>query len=150
MGVVKNKLLESNVRPDVVADCVKLVDAEVASKKGVTGFMIKGGYKAFKALKPSIVKEAVEHLLDDFVTVLDHCYDEYCEASPDKSVLFEKWADKNDTRIADDMLGVTDSIMEQSNKTALKKIYNGMRGVAQRNVAQAVPGVARLIVKYVD
>ena len=48
----------------------------------------------------------------------------------------------------DDLLGVTDAIIARSSKTALKKIYNGLRKIAERNVAQAVPAVGRLIDKY--
>jgi hypothetical protein len=149
MGTVKDKLLESEIRPRVVVDCVSLVDGQVASKKGVTGMMIKGGYKAFKAIKPSIVRDAVEILLDDFVGVLDGHWEEYISSVPDRSTPFERWATSRDFRVADDMLGVTDAIMNRSQKTALKKIYSGLRSVAQKNVAQAVPEVARLIVKYV-
>ncbi|MCP4680336.1 MAG: hypothetical protein GY854_33575 [Deltaproteobacteria bacterium] len=150
MGTAKDKLLQDTTRPSVVQDCVQLVDNEVASKKGVTGMMVKAGYKAFRAVKPSIVKEAVEILLDEFVKVLDGHYTEYEESHPDRSTSFETWATARDKRIADNMLGVTDAIMDRSNKTALKKIYQGMRKIAEKNVAQAVPAVARLVAKHVD
>ncbi len=148
MGAVKDKLLEDGIRPAVVKDCASLVDGQVASKKGVTGMMIKGGYKAFKAIKPSIVVDAVEILLDDFVVVLDGHYTEYKDLYPDGSPSFDTWATTNDKRVADDMLKVTDDLMDRSKKTAIKKIYKGMRNVAQKNVTVAVPDVARLIVKY--
>lgn len=150
MGIVKEKLLDGAQRPRVVADCVQLVDDQVAAKKGVTGLMIKGGYKAFKAIKPGIVREAVENLLDDFVEIADGHYAEYLKVQPDKSTGFETWATVREGRIADDLLHVTDNIIERSEKIALKKIYYGMRKVAERNVAQAVPDIARLIVKYVS
>jgi Family of unknown function (DUF6918) len=150
MGVVKDKLLEEAVRPRVIDDCARLVDSEVAAKRGVSGMVIKGGYKAFKTLKPGIVKIAVGILLDDFVVVLDNQYSDYEADSPDKSTSFERWAGGRDARVADAMLGVTDDIMRRSDKKALKKIYNGMRNIAQKNVAVAVPAVARLVSKYVD
>ena len=145
MGALKDKLLEETKRPEVVNDCVILIDNEVAAKKGVTGMVIKTGYKAFKALRPNIVKEAVEHLLNDFVDVLDKHFDT-CQSSGAAS--FETYAGPRDTAIADDLLGVTDNIMAKSDKAALKKIYNGLRKVAERNVAQAVPAVARLVDKH--
>jgi hypothetical protein len=145
MGALKDKLLEPGRRPDVVVDCVQLVDNEVAAKKGVTGMVIKTGYKAFKALKPNIVKEAVDHLLDDFVTVLDKHYDAF---KAEGGTSFESYAVPKDSALADDLLGVTDAIMAKSDKAALKKIYNGLRKVAERNVAQAIPATARLIDKY--
>jgi hypothetical protein len=149
MGIVKETLLEETTRPKVVDDCALLVDGEVAAKRGVTGFMIKGGYKAFKALKPRIVKDAVEHLLDDFTVIIDDHYEEYLTDHEDKSVGFDSWARRRDQRIAEDLLGVTDRMMERSTKTAIKKIYKSLRGVAKRNVSDAIPAVGRLVVKHV-
>jgi hypothetical protein len=145
MGALKDRLLEAGKRPEVVSDCVVLIDHEVAAKKGVSGMVIKTGYKAFKALRPAIVKDAVEHLLDDFVTVLDKHYDASKEAG---AASFESFAAPKDHTIANDLLGVTDAIIARSDKTALKKIYNGLRKVAEKNVAQAVPAVARLVDKH--
>jgi hypothetical protein len=145
MGVLKDRLLEKDTRPKVVNDCVILVDEEVASKKGVTGLMVKTGYKAFKALKPTIVKDAVEHLLDDFVAVMDGHYNQFTESG---QPTFESWAVPQDQRIANDLLGVTDAIIDRSDKRALQKIYRGLRKIAERNVAQAVPAVSRLVDRY--
>ena len=145
MGILKDKLLESDVRPRLIPDCVQLVDREVAAKRGVTGIMIKAGYKAFTKLLPNIVEKAVDHLLDDFVRVLDVLHDEYTEKVPDQSPPFDAWMSGQKPRIADDLLGVTDDIMARSDKGALKKIYSGLRPVAQKNVAEAVPGVGALV-----
>ncbi len=145
MGALKDKMLDPGKRPDVVMDCVQLVDNEVSTKKGVGGMVIKTGYKAFNALRPNIVKEAIDHLLDDFVDVLDKHYD-ICKAGGDTS--FESYAAPRDSAIANDLLGVTDAIIAKSDKAALKKIYNGLRKIAEKNVAQAVPATARLIDKH--
>lgn len=145
MGALKDKLLDAAVRPTVVVDCTVLVDNEVAAKSGITGAVIKTGYKAFKALKPNIVKEAVEHLLDDFTAVLDKHYEAFQSSG---AASFEAWAKPKDTMLADDLLTVTDDIMARSGKTTLKKIYNGLRKVAQKNVTQAIPATARLIEKH--
>jgi hypothetical protein len=145
MGALKDKLLETAVRPTVVVDCAALVDNEVAAKSGITGAIIKTGYKAFKAIKPTIVKEAVDHLLNDFVEVLDRYYDRFKDSG---SVSFESWVKPKDAELANDLLKVTDNIMDKSDKTTLKKIYGGLRKIAEKNVAQAVPATARLIEKH--
>lgn len=148
MGILKDNILSEEKRPTVVKDCVQLVDAEVAAKKGMTGMMIKSSYKMFKAIKPTIVQNAVEHLLDDFAERLDQQYEKYLGAVPDKSQPFDRWAIARDKEIADQLLGVTDDIIARSDKTAIKKIYNGLRGVAEKNVAAAVPAVGKLVMKY--
>jgi hypothetical protein len=149
MGIAKEKLLHDDTRPKVVEDCARLVDGEVANKRGVTGLMVKGGYKAFKALKPRIVHEAVEHLLDEFTGVIDGHYERYLTDHADKAVGFDAWAKRRDEAIAEDLLGVTDKMLERSSKTTIKKIYKSLRGVAKRNVAEAVPAVGRLVIKHV-
>jgi len=149
MGVLKEKLSQPEKRPQIISDCAKLVDGEVAAKTGVTGLVIKGGYKTFKAIKPTIVENAVDHLLDDFAVVLDKHYETYVAADPGKRIPFDVWAKNRDAVIADDLLKVTDGIMERSNKAAIRRIYKGLRKVAQRNVAEAVPAIGRLAIKYV-
>ena len=149
MGILKEKLMDSQNRPKVVADCVSLVDSEVASKSGVTGMMIKGGYKAFKAVKPTMVQEAIEHLYEDFLDVLDRHYEEY-RTSGASGTPFDKWATSRDTRIANDLLRITDDIMNRSSKAVIRKIYMGLRTVAERNVAQAVPGIGRMVARRVS
>ena len=148
MGVVKDKLLDDGVRPAVISDCVRLIDQEVASKRGVGGMMIKGGYKAFKKFKPSIVKDAVEALLESFTEVLDDVYEDYLKE--DGKTPFDTWASRRKPSIANSLLGITDSIIDSSDKAAIKKMYGGMRKIGQKNVEEAIPGISRLVIKYVD
>lgn len=148
MGILIETLLSEANRPGVVVDCALLVDNEVGAKKGMTGMVIKGGYKAFKAIKPSIVENAVNLLLDDFAKILDRHYDQYLESNPDKKMSFSAWASQRNAKMADDLLVVTDDMMDRSNKNALKKIYKGLRKIAQRNVADAIPAVGKLIDKH--
>jgi hypothetical protein len=148
MGILMETLLAEGTRPKVVEECVQLVDAEVKAKKGLTGKVIQMGYKAFTSLKPGIVKKATEHLLDDFTRVLDGHYDSYLTADPGKREPFPVWARKRDSRIADDLLKVTDDIIARSDKRVIRKIYDSLRGTAQRNVAEAVPAVGRLVLRH--
>ncbi|MBN2343354.1 MAG: hypothetical protein JXX29_20785 [Deltaproteobacteria bacterium] len=148
MGTLKDTILSDANKPTVIKDCALLVDAEVASKKGMTGMMIKSSYKMFKAIKPTIVEQAVGVLLDDFAQKLDEQYDAYLSAVPDKSQAFDQWATARDKEIADQLLGVTDNIINRSDKNAIKKIYSGLRGIAEKNVAAAVPAVGKLVMKY--
>jgi hypothetical protein len=149
MGILKDKLSQPEKRPQLVADCVKLIDGEVASKSGVTGLMIKAGYKAFTTIMPRMVENAVDVLLDEFVVVLDRHYDTYLKADPEKKTPFDSWAKRRDAVIADDLLKITDDIMNRSNKNAIKKIYSGMRKIAERNVADAVPAIGRLVCRQI-
>ena len=76
--------------------------------------------------------------------------DRTAETDPGKRTPFDAWAKNRDAVIADDLLKITDGMMDRSNKNAIKKIYKGLRNVAQRNVAEAVPAIGRLSIKHVS
>ena len=77
MTTLNETLLNDTDRPSVVSDCVDLIDAEVASKKGIGGLAIKTAFKTVKAIKPGIIPDAVNFLLDDFVEKLEPFYGEF-------------------------------------------------------------------------
>ncbi|MFH1886159.1 MAG: hypothetical protein ABIJ95_04175 [Pseudomonadota bacterium] len=143
MGKVLNRLLDENNQQAVLADCLKLVNSEVASKKGASGLMIKAGYKAFRAVRPGIVTEAMKGLLPHFAQVLDGHYTEYEAAAPGQN--FSAWLSDRSGQVAEDLLAVTDQMVEQTDKRAVTGTYNRLRGMAIKNVAQAVPAVGELV-----
>ena len=49
MGSLVEVLKDPAVRPLVVADCEKMLDAEIADKKGLSGIAVKGAFKTLKA-----------------------------------------------------------------------------------------------------
>jgi hypothetical protein len=149
MGALLEIISSEEKRPQLVDDCVSLVDGEVESKKGLSGKMVKMGYKAFVNIKPGIVERAVEFLLDDFAKVLDRYHEEYLGEQPERGTPFFAWARTRDKRIAEDLLKITDGIIDQSDKKVIKKIYSGLRSVASKHVAEAVPNIGRLVEKHV-
>ena len=68
---LKARLLDSDRRGAVVEDLNGLVDAEVANKSGLSGGIVKTGYGALKKVKPGIVPEAIDKMLDEFVDQLE-------------------------------------------------------------------------------
>jgi hypothetical protein len=135
-------LLLPGKRPAVVKDCVSLVDSEVAAKGGLSGIAIKGAYAVVKAVKPGIINEAVDRLLEDFVGRLEPFYTE----SPTG---FAAHLEKNSTRVAEALLGVTDSRIERANNGTIKKAYEKLRPSAMKHVQSAVPGIGRVVQKHV-
>ena len=145
MGKLQNILLDKKNIQTVVDDCVQLVEKEVTTRKGIAGILVKAGYKAFTAIKPKILEDSVARLLDDFIEVLDGYYNEYESSKAVIKTELGSWmTDRADT-IANDLLAKTDSIIEASKKNTIKRIYFGLRKIAQRNVASSIPNVAALI-----
>ncbi len=138
--------LEEVDRQVVIDDTARLIDSEVQSKSGLSGMALKGGYAAVKRLKPNMINEAIDNLLDDFTQALDPLYQEFLE--DDGVDDFESYLDAHDAQAADDLLGITDRRAEKSDQKTLKKAYSKLRGQAETHVREALPGVGQLIDKH--
>ena len=130
-------------RAAVVTDAAALVDAEVASKRGLRGAAIKTGFRAFHKVQPNMMQRALNKLLPHFVPVIDPLWTE-ARQTPDP----RGWFVQRDTQVADALLGVTDDLSKKAKNRVLVKIYSGLRGQAHAHVVAAVPGLADLIQKH--
>ncbi|MEZ4237522.1 MAG: hypothetical protein R3F59_15525 [Myxococcota bacterium] len=128
-------------RAAIVADLARLVDEEVASKRGLSGAALRAGYAAFLKLKPGIVAMAVDHLLPDFVRAIDPTW---ARARNGGDGVFTDEA----PAIADRMLAVTDARAARSSNRVLTKLYASLRPTAQRHVVAAVPRLPAVIRRH--
>jgi len=147
-GAMKNlqALLTPEKRPAVIADCLQLIDSEVASKKGLGGMAVKGAYAVVKRIKPGIIREAVDNLLDDFIAVLDPFYAEFVLQG---ATSLESFLVTRGATVADALLGVTDKRAQKANNRTLKKAYDKLRPTGVRHTQAAVPGLARVVQRHV-
>ena len=140
-------LRETALDPDrkaaLVADCVKLVDEEVASKSGISSLAVKAGYAAVKGIKPGFLTEAVEMMLPDFIDKLDPILDE-ARKSGDSS----RYLVYNKSRMADSLLSVTDIHVKNAKSSVVRGTYEKLRGTAKKNVEDAVPRLSKLLEKH--
>ena len=128
----------------VIADCVTLIDQEVGDKGGISGIAIKTGYKVVKSFKPGFTAEAVDGFLDEFAKALQPIVDDARTESRPISTVFSA----NPGRVAEALLAITDARAQRSRLAAIKATYERLRGVAKKNVEEAVPRVGRLIEKH--
>lgn len=136
-------LLDATKKARVIEDCVKLVDEEVASKGGLSGFAVKAGYAAVKGVKPGFIKNVVEKLLPDFATQLDPIWAEGVEKGKPTDYLTS-----NRGRVADALLSVTDGKIKNAQSSVVRGTYEKLRGSAKKNVEEAVPRLSKLIEKH--
>jgi hypothetical protein len=141
MATLIENLGAPNKRPSVVAECVRLVDDEVASKGGISGIAVKTGYRVIKGLKPGFVSDAVDALLDDFCTRLQPLVDEAKAQGKPIGAYFLR----ERSRVAEALLAITDERAQHSKHAAVKGAYEKLRGLAKRNVEDAVPRIAALL-----
>lgn len=137
------EILEAK-KPEVVDDCLNIIEAEVDDKGGLSGFAIKAGYKTVKGIKPGFIKQAVTDLLPEFASALDPIYQE----AKTKGAPVGDHFKSNPDRVADALLAITDAKAERSKSGVVKGTYDKLRGTAKKNVEAAVPRLAGMVAKY--
>ena len=143
MSTLNEILAAPGVRSQVVADCEKVIDEEVASK-GLTGLPIKAAYAVVKAVKPGFVKEVVDHMLDDFAKRLDPMYQQAVSKNEPVSAYFNA----RPGEVAEALLAITDGRAERAKNQTLKSAYGKLRPTGKKHVEAAVPRLGRLVAKY--
>ncbi len=138
-------LLGAGRRAQVVDDCVSLIDDEVAAKSGLGGLAVKGAYAVVKAVKPGVIREAADRLLDDLVAALEPFYADF-RAQPRQPL--ETYFHARAGEIAEALLGVADARAAHAKHPAVKKAYAKLRPSGRKHTEAAVDGVARLIRKH--
>jgi hypothetical protein len=136
-----DQLGKEPARPQVIADCVNLIDAAVKSK----GFFIKSAYATIKAIKRKMVPEVVDALLDDWLGKLQPHYDKW---QTQKSTPFSDYLIARSEDVAEDLLSVTDERAQKTSHTTAKKLYLRMRDSAKKNVVESIPELSRTLEKY--
>ena len=99
-----------------------------------------------KALKPGMIRESVDALLDEFVARLEPFYAQY-HSSKDGSSLADNFGNRSG-EIADALLGITDERAQRSRNATLKKAYEKLRPQGKKHVQEAVPRIGRLIERH--
>ncbi len=146
MMSLSEALLTHN-RKKVVMDCVDLIDAEVSSKKGLTGFAVKSAFKIMSKVKPNIIPSVINALLPEFVEEMEPFWDEH-KKNP-RGRTFSAAILKNQNSVTDALLAVTDRrALKTEHKTA-KAAYDKLRPSASGHVKDALPNLCKLLERYV-
>ena len=144
MGSLVDTVKDSTKRGAVLDDCVQLIDAEVAGKRGLTGIAVRTALKSVKGLRPGMVRQSMDALLDDFSLKVEPFWQE-CQASgkPSRSFFTTRRAD-----VANALLSITDDRAAKSPHRVLVKAYKTLRGKAMSHIGDAMPRFADLLDKH--
>lgn len=132
-------------RPQVITECVDLVDDEVRSKSGLGGVAIKGAYATVKKIKPRFVPEVIDGLLDEWIAKMEPYYATWRGGGHGA---FADFLTARSEDVAEDLLSVTDDKAQTTKHKTARKAYEKMRPSAKRNVALAVPKLGRLVERH--
>jgi len=144
MGALADVIKDQTRRRAVVDDGVAAVEAEVASKSGLSGKVIKGAFKMVKGIKPGFIGQVMDHLLDEFAGKVDPYYADAKSSGTDTVAYFKSHQDE----IANALLSVTDARAVKAKNKAVQKTYKSLRPRAVGHVTAAMPRVARLVEKH--
>ncbi|BAY24543.1 hypothetical protein NIES2100_43380 [Calothrix sp. NIES-2100] len=144
MGL-SDELLNSNKKDMLVDDCCTMLEAQVASKSGISGIALKTAFAALKGVKPGYIPYVVEQLLPQCFTAIDPIWNE----GKEKGDPVEHLITSRD-RTADALLSVTDERVKNTKRQIVKGTYEKFRGSAKQHVEEAVPDLAKVISKYTN
>jgi hypothetical protein len=137
-------LADKSKRPRILTDCEKLIEDEVGAKSGLTGLAIKAAYKIVCAVKPGIIRESMDGLLDDFVLRLEPFYKAHRDANGEPKA-FGGYLSSRPADVADALLGITDDRAARAKNATLKGAYERLRPQAKKHTQEAVPRVGRTL-----
>ena len=135
-------LLDPTRSQEVIDACVALIEAEVASKRGLTGMGIKAGFAAVKKFKPGIIAQLITTLLPEFIGALEPFYQEFLKTGGGDIAVF---VNAQKAKCAEGLLNITDTRALKSKHKVLVGTYNKLRPLAMTQVSGAMPKVGTLL-----
>ncbi|SRR5664280_775491 len=144
MTNLRERLGIGEKRGQVIDDACRVLDEEVGDKSGLGGLTVKAAYTIVKSIKPGFIRQAVDHLLDEFLDAMDPFVQEAQEKNMKPGTLILE----NKSRVSDALLKVTDRRAQKTDSGVIRKSYDKLRPAAQKHVEAAAPRLARLLDKY--
>ncbi|MBW4641957.1 MAG: hypothetical protein KME23_02880 [Goleter apudmare HA4340-LM2] len=132
-------------KASVVDDIGNMIEAQIASKSGISGIALKTAFAAIKGVKPGYISYVVEQILPQSFTAIDPIWSEGVQTGDPVGYLVT-----NRSRTANALLSVTDERIKKTQRQIVKGTYDKLRNSAQQHVEAAVPDLAKIIGKYTN
>jgi hypothetical protein len=144
MGL-SDTIQDQSVKDAVIADCVQLIDGQVATKKGLSGMALKTAYRVVKGIGPNYLTGAIGRLLPDVMAAIDPLWQEGQQTGDPVAYLTQ-----NQSKAADRVLSVTDRRMENSSNKVVRSSYNQLRKSIKGDVEAAIPELSQIIQRHLN
>ncbi len=138
-------LLAPDIQPNVVADCLAMIDQEVSGKSGISGAAVKLAYKTAKTFAKGYLQATAENLLPDLVAALEPYWADFTASG---AAEFGDYLVKRGGEVAESLLSVTDARAKMSDRPVIIRAYGTVRGGAAKHITAALPNVGALVEKY--
>ncbi len=136
-------LADPDRRARFVRDGAAVVESEVARKGGLSGMALRGGLKAIQAVRPDIVRAALDLLLPAFARAMAPQIAE-AQRRGDIAGYFAAEAGP----VADALLAVTDARAQSAENPVIRKTYAALRSSARAHTVEAAPALGRLLAAH--
>jgi hypothetical protein len=138
-------LLAPDTEPSVVADCLTLIEQEVAGKSGISGAAVKLAYRTARTFAKGYLQSTVESLLPDLVSQLEPYWAGFATSG---AAGFGDYLAKRGDEVSEALLSVTDARAKMSERPVIIRAYGTVRGGASKHIMAALPNVGALVEKY--
>ncbi|WP_235563024.1 DUF6918 family protein [Microbacterium sp. Root53] len=138
-------LLADSTRPAVIADLVRVVDAELADKKGLSGAAVKAAYSGVTKVVPDAVPKAAKRLLPDVARALDPFWADFRTSGGHDFGAY--LAGRGDEASAA-LLAATDAKVGTTSRDVVQRTYRAFRGSAAAHVRAALPRLGAALQRH--
>ena len=138
---LSEQLTTPEKRGPVAADLARTLDAEVASKGGLTGAAIKTAYSGAK--KKVNVETKLNENLQQIVAVFDPYWEQF-----DGQGDFGQFLASRGDEVTGKILGIADSRAETTSNAQFKKLYSTFRSKAGEHIKAALPAVGSCLQRH--
>jgi len=147
MRTVPETLLAPENEPQVIADCEKLVDNEVAELSGVTGAAIKLAYKTVSTFDSGHIPAMIGTILPNVADALQPYWERFTAAGGGD---FGAYLVAHEDEVAESLLEITDNRQRASSRQTIVKAYKTVRGSALKYVKSSLPALGELVQRYMS
>jgi hypothetical protein len=144
MATLRDLVKTDDMRKKVIDHSLRVLEAEVADKRGLGGIAVKTGYKVVNGVQPGFIRGVVDNLLEEFLDALDPIYQEALEKKiPPRNHLVA-----NPGRVAESLLTITDARATRAKNKLVQKTYEKLRSGAKEHVMAAVPRLGEMLATF--
>jgi len=138
-------LLAPDIRPQVTADCLTLIQQEVSAKSGVSGTAVKLAYKTVSTFASGYLQSRVETLVPEMAGKLQPFWADFTASGAGE---FGDYLVKRGDEVSEALLSVTDERAANTDHPTVLRAYRSVRGGAAKHVTAALPALGILVQKY--
>ena len=148
MKHLKDLTSQHDTRTGLISDCTDLINTEVKSKKGLSGAAIKAAFAIVKAIKPRVIEDSVDGLLDEFTDALQPYYTTFQDHGEPGTL--EEFLKARAGDVAESLLAITDKRAERAKNKTMVKAYRKLRPKGKTHVELAAPGIGGVLDRHVS